>query len=297
MGIHGSATKWYREPGLALPQPKRFLVEVDWKDFSANTGKGSVVAGGSDDSGLFWFFNSDNWEMLVKVIDGCPLNQRFWVFAAATTDVKYDLQVTDLWSGEQKVYSNPLGRSASAITDSSAFATCDLGARPSATSTLLGEFPIVSELTEFPTVSETQPSVFHGDATADSTQLPGWQAGASSLACSNSGSGLCLSGNRFLATVDWKTSQGTSGNAQRVPFGSDESGLFWFFNKDNWEMLVKVIDACALNGHYWIFSAATTDVEYTLKVEDTVRGTSKEYFNPLNTAAPAITDTTALPCQ
>lgn len=267
---------------LCLSQ-KRFLVEADWRDFRGNTGKGSVVAGGSDDSGLFWFFNADNWEMLVKVIDGCALNDRFWVFAAATTDVQYDLKVTDLWSGQQQVYSNPLGRSADAITDSRAFATCDLGARPQTTSAPF---------------RAPQPS-----ATADA--LPGWQTAdlvsdTSELgaACSGQADNLCLNGNRFRATVDWKTAQGTSGSAQRVNFGSDDSGLFWFFNKDNWEMLVKVIDGCAVNGHYWVFSAATTDVEYTLTLEDTVGSAgSKQYFNPLGTAAPAITDTMAISCN
>ncbi|MEM6705014.1 MAG: hypothetical protein AAF690_20005 [Acidobacteriota bacterium] len=267
---------------LCLSQ-KRFLVEADWRDFRGNTGKGSVVAGGSDDSGLFWFFNADNWEMLVKVIDGCALNNRFWVFAAATTDVKYDLKVTDLWSGVQKVYSNPLGRAADAITDSNAFATCDVGNRP--------------EVTSSP-IRVPQPSVTPG-------ALPGWQTAdlhaetsERGAACNGQANNLCLSGNRFQATVDFRTAQGTSGSAQRVNFGSDDSGLFWFFNKDNWEMLVKVIDGCALNGHFWVFSAATTDVEYTLTLQDTVgNGGSKQYFNPLGTAAPAITDTMAIPCN
>jgi hypothetical protein len=26
---------------------------------------------GTDDSALFWFFEESNWEMLVKVLDGC----------------------------------------------------------------------------------------------------------------------------------------------------------------------------------------------------------------------------------
>ena len=33
--------------------------------------------------------------MLIKVINGCGLNQRYWVYAAATTDVEYQLTVTD----------------------------------------------------------------------------------------------------------------------------------------------------------------------------------------------------------
>ena len=83
-----------------------------------------MVPAGSDTSGLFWFFDADNWEVLVKVLDGCAINQRFWVFAAATTNVEYTLRVTDIESGALSEYFNPLGRAADAITDTSAFATC-----------------------------------------------------------------------------------------------------------------------------------------------------------------------------
>ena len=68
----------------------------------------------------------------------------------------------------------------------------------------------------------------------------------------------------------------------------------WLVSRSaNWEMLVKVINGCGLNQNYWVFAAATTDVEYTLKVRDTQTGEVVEYFNPLNTAAPAINDTGA----
>src|SRR6202035_2572370 len=66
----------------------RFQVEVTWQDFNGITGNGFAAgcpdpaAGGS---GLFWFFSPDNWELMVKAIDGCALNQRWWIFASATT--------------------------------------------------------------------------------------------------------------------------------------------------------------------------------------------------------------------
>jgi hypothetical protein len=78
-----------------------------------------------------------------------------------------------------------------------------------------------------------------------------------------------------------------------VPFGSDDSGLLWFFHPDNWEMLVKVLDGCALNEHFWVFAAATTTVEYTLRVTDTATGEVREYLNAAGTPASALTDTEA----
>ena len=103
----------------------RFRVELAWRDFQGNTGSGRVVPGvASADSGLLWFFAPGNWEVLVKVLDGCALNGHYWVFAAATTSVEYTLVVTDTASGEEARYENPLGRAAPAITDTQAFAAC-----------------------------------------------------------------------------------------------------------------------------------------------------------------------------
>ena len=63
--------------------------------------------------------------MLVKVLDGCGFNDRFWVFAAATTDVAYTLRVRDTDNGQVQEYTNPLGVASAAVTDTDAFATCE----------------------------------------------------------------------------------------------------------------------------------------------------------------------------
>ncbi len=101
----------------------RFQVEVAW-DTASSQGAGQVVPGGTDDSSNLWFFSPNNWEMLIKVLDGCAINDRFWVFFAATTDVGFTVTVTDTRDCQTKEYSNPLGQAANAVTDSEAFATC-----------------------------------------------------------------------------------------------------------------------------------------------------------------------------
>jgi hypothetical protein len=98
-------------------------VKVDWKRPGGETGQGQAIKYTAD-SGLFWFFSSDNIELLVKVITGCPLSNTYWVFAAATTNVEYTMTVTDTKTGKVKTYLNPQGVSAAAITDTNAFATC-----------------------------------------------------------------------------------------------------------------------------------------------------------------------------
>ena len=104
----------------------RFKAEINWRDFNGKTGTGVAVAE-SEEAGVFYFFDSDNWEMLVKVLDGCDSDAPFdswWVFFAATTNVEYTLTVTDTQTNQARVYGNPLGVQSPAITDTSAFATC-----------------------------------------------------------------------------------------------------------------------------------------------------------------------------
>jgi hypothetical protein len=102
----------------------RFKAEVTWKDRAGNTGAGKAAAPAANGSGLFWFFSKDNWELMVKVLDGCARNGHHWVFAAATTDVEYSLTVTDTTTGRTVRYDNPQGRRSAAVTDTKAFASC-----------------------------------------------------------------------------------------------------------------------------------------------------------------------------
>ncbi|HVT60599.1 MAG TPA: fibronectin type III domain-containing protein [Thermoanaerobaculia bacterium] len=102
----------------------------------------------------------------------------------------------------------------------------------------------------------------------------------------------CLSGGRFRVTASWLTATG-SGSASTVPVGSVDSALLWFFSPDNWELLLKVLDGCALNGRFWVFFAATSDVQYAISVTDTSKGKTVVYFHPLGAAATSVTDTGA----
>jgi predicted esterase len=107
---------------------------------------------------------------------------------------------------------------------------------------------------------------------------------------------LCLRDGRYRVEVAWEDPRGNRGAGRVVPTASDASGLFWFFAPDNWELMVKVLDGCPVNGRRWVFSAATTNVAYALTVHDTASGDTWRFENPSARPAPAVTDTTALPC-
>ncbi len=113
--------------------------------------------------------------------------------------------------------------------------------------------------------------------------------------CESSAERRCLQDSRYAVAVEWRKPDGESGPGSVVHAGTNDSGLFTFFNGENWEILIKVLDGCALNGHVWVYGASTTDLGYVIQVTDTVTGTVKEYRNEPGLPAPAITDAKAFP--
>jgi hypothetical protein len=122
------------EDNLACWLGNRFDAQVEYQVLSApaldghrtltSNGLGTVVPGASENSANFWFFDPSNWELLIKVINGCAIDNHYWVYAAAPTDQHYEIMVTDEGTATRKVYFNYAGAPAPALTDSAAFATC-----------------------------------------------------------------------------------------------------------------------------------------------------------------------------
>ncbi|MEM1180675.1 MAG: hypothetical protein AAGM22_20175 [Acidobacteriota bacterium] len=111
-----------RDPQTLCLQNGRFQLRVEWRDFDGNEGRGMTVLDRSDTAGQFWFFDEDNRELLVKVIDGCGENGHFWVFLAGTTNVEHEFTVTDLATGAEKAYAGALGQPVPTRLDTVAFA-------------------------------------------------------------------------------------------------------------------------------------------------------------------------------
>jgi hypothetical protein len=90
---------------------------------------------------------------------------------------------------------------------------------------------------------------------------------------------LCLGGGRFEARVDWKNPfTGQTGTGKALPLTGD-TGSFWFFDAANLELMIKVLDGGAVNGHFWVFYGSLSNVEYTVTVTDTETGAAKTYHN------------------
>ncbi len=103
----------------------RFEVSIRWTNYQQVTSDALRASAGTSDSQIFYFTDPNNWEFLIKIIDGCSLNSRYWVYFAAATDVGYVVTVRDTGStAPPKQYTNPLGHPSPAVNDSNAFATC-----------------------------------------------------------------------------------------------------------------------------------------------------------------------------
>ncbi len=133
-------------------------------------------------------------------------------------------------------------------------------------------------------------------ADGDSDGLSECDAGAvelSEAACFSDAETLCLQGGRFRVTANWETPQ-AEGTAKSIPLTA-ETGAFWFFNAENIELMIKVLDGCGINDRFWVFMAGLTDVGVEILVDDTFTGLSWHYGRTGGAPFPTVTDTNAFP--
>jgi len=118
---------------------------------------------------------------------------------------------------------------------------------------------------------------------------------SSAHACTPTTAKLCLLGGRLALQVFGRNQHdaGRQGQGGAVPY-SDGSGYFWLFAPQTIEVAVKVIDGTAVNGHFWVFTASLSDVEYWLIVTDTATETSRTFHNPPGQRC-GLADVAALP--
>ena len=294
------------QPGLArlCLNEGRFAVTARWRRPSGGEGVGFASRfSGIDDSGAFYFFDPQNTELVVKVLDACgePFD-RFWVFVAGLTNVEVELTVEDTLVGGVRTYVNPLGTAFEPIQDTDAFATCiaagvgppgavnpqtepaNVAAAPQATA-MLAE--IDRRLDAERRRSEHQLIEAERQEAASGTPI-------AKAECIPTTTALCLgAGGRFQVEASWRIPGGDEGHGVAIPFRED-TGLFWFFDSSNVEVIVKVLDACAEPfDRFWVFASGLTNVEVQLRVTDTATGEVRVYDNPQGQRFQPIQDTQA----
>jgi hypothetical protein len=116
----------FQDPGACVASAttlclgsNRFRLSVLWESPSGAI-RAAAPAPITANAGAFWFFDSSNLELVVKVLDGRSVNGKFWVFYGSLTNVEFTLTVTDTETGAVKTYFNAQGQLVS-VADTSAF--------------------------------------------------------------------------------------------------------------------------------------------------------------------------------
>lgn len=254
-GVDQWGTWWTRVTPAGVPANAllmisgRYAVTLTARDW--RTGK---TANGvpSQETDVFGYFslpdltgNATNPEVFVKVIG--PVNGVPWIFYAGLTDVEYTVTVSDLQTGQQRVY---------------AVAKPD----PSAGAKAYGNFDVGGATST------------HCDNVIITTSY------SSRAACFQDGATLCLLGNRFKLTLSGRDQR--SGNTATA-VARPKNDLFGFFSlpgltgdPTNIEVFVKMLDASSINSGIWAFLGGLTDFEYTLRITDTFTGKTNTYLKP-----------------
>ncbi|HTR01942.1 MAG TPA: hypothetical protein VMN82_02005 [Thermoanaerobaculia bacterium] len=252
--------------GPCVPGPEtlclnagRFRVEIVWRAPSAGASSVGQSFPITDDTGAFWFFDAANLEVVVKVLDAESVNGNFWVFFGALSNVEYTITVTDTRTGRIQSYYSAGGPLVS-YADTSAFPG-DSAAAPAA---LVAPPPL-----------------------SRSVQSP-----ATTSLCVPDSHTLCQLDGRFQVRVEWQGSATDPiQNASAVAL-TDDTGYFWFFDAANIELMVKTLDGTSVNGHYWVFSGALSNVHYRIVVTDLATNAVQTYDNPQGQLA-SFADTSA----
>ena len=250
----------------------------------------------SEQSGLLYVFDRDNVEVLVKVLDGCGVNGHRWVFVAPVTDLPFRLRIVEpgpyiegrrmSWHYDSErrpqdrlpwLVGNPKGRTARTVSDTTAF--------PCTTAEVAAAKAAAAERHEFGRAGAPLPAL------ADPARR---LAAGASTACEPSGAALTLRGG-YTVGLCWETQDGRVGAARDWGLDSSQSALLYFFDPDNVEVLIKVLDGCGVNGHRWVFVAPVTDLAFNLVVTSP-GGEIWTHRNRLGRTADAASDVAAFPC-
>ncbi len=225
----------------------RFAVTVDFFDPKGRRWTAARVRPFSRDTGFFTFFDETNVEVMVKVLDACGVNRHQWVFAGGATDLGIRLTVLDKATQGSVEYETVVGRPFKAITDLSAF-PCPEGTRRNQAATVGMRLP--------PGAPPT---------TASLEVLPVGRPDAGACRFPDS-SQLCLHDGRFSATAEYRDPRTAEWKPAAANSLTRDAGYYTFLQPGNVEIFLKVLDACATNGRYWVYMGGATDLAVRVRI-------------------------------
>jgi hypothetical protein len=218
----------------------------------------------------FWeSFQIGNFEIAIKALDGCSIYPQghplhfYWAFFGGLTNQRTDMTVQDTLTFQTRTFTNPPGTFPTTVADTMAFPCNSPGAV--------------------------------GACTADATTA-------------------CLLGGRFKVTGSMRNGQGQIFTTQVMQFPNpvsqvprtraetDQAAFFQSFSAGNFEVGVKMVNACSLpQGNplrfYWIFYGGLTNAFTEVRAVDTATGRVDLWRNPAGSLPTTEGRTMAFACQ
>ena len=253
---------------------------------------------GSRESGLLYFFDRDNSEVLIKVLDACKVNQHRWVFVAPVTTLAFNLHVDETATGERWTHRNPQGGvTATTRSDLTAF-PCDPAA---ASATVAGGAAGIDgvDLVDagFPEAAAAPPPASVERESPGPVKVSRPVAAGGEAECEPEPV-LSLRGGYTVNMCVEHVRDGETVVEEVKDYGldSEQSAILYFFQRDNAEVLIKLLDGCKINGHRWAFVAPVTTLAFNLSIEPPGGGKAWTHENRLNQTAASKSDIKAFAC-
>ncbi len=271
-------------------------VEAPARDFGLN----------SSQSGLLYFFDEDNSEVLIKVLDACKVGfDHRWVFVAPVTTLAFNLYVDETATGDRWIHRNPKGgATATTKSDIEAF-PCDPEPAVSTTAADGGDGVEGVDLVDAgfvvapvppPSLARVEPS--RSGPVRVTQPISGGEAAACEPRPLQPALTLLGGYTVNMCVEHIRDGETVVEEVKNYGLNSEQSAILYFFDEDNSEVLIKVLDACKVGfDHRWVFVAPVTTLAFNLSIDPPDGGEPWTHRNRLNQTAAARSDLKAFPCS
>jgi len=262
----------------------------------ASAAGGAFVGGGANPVESF---SSDGPRRIFYNANGTPITPGNYLSSGGTLRQKPDIAAADGVATATSSAFNPFFGTSAAAPHAAAIAALMLQAKPGATPAEVRQAFASTSLDIMAPGVDRDSGYGIVDAAAAVEAIAGGSGNTDP--CVRDSQTACLLSNRFEVRVSYTTAS-ASGNAQLMSFNgaraeSDQSAFYYFFDNANFEMGVKMQNACvAPFNKYWVFVSGLTNQGYTVTVRDSNTGATKSYSNPLGSYPQSVGDTSALNC-
>ena len=259
------------------------IVKEDAKDYGLE----------SRESGILYFFDRDNAEVLVKVLDACARSDYVWVYVAPVTTLAFNLRIDEVGTDRYWEHRNPRGGGDAATASALKHFPCDPDAAVVAGTVASGDQGVV-------TAGDPRDGVDLVDAGFRPASIQHALTAGERSDCEPQPVATMKGGYEVAMCVEFlKDGEPSSTPVKDYGLESEQSAILYFFSKNNAEVLVKVLEsACGLpgNDHVWVYVAPVTDLAFNLAVTPPDGAEPWTHTNNLGETAAAKSDNKAFPC-